>query len=74
MESAKCTHIFVYQHLSASKTQSVLTRKVNKVKYVTPTWAVESLRAGRRLREANFAAPVFSQVSLSLPVCCVSTT
>ncbi|GAA5915648.1 hypothetical protein JCM6882_002373 [Rhodosporidiobolus microsporus] len=61
------THIFVLDHLSGSKTQQILdANKKSKVKkLVLPEWAVECARRGKRISEARFMAPVFSEVQQS---------
>lgn len=66
MPSAKCTHIFVHQNLSASKTEKFLKCRTNKTRYIYPAWAIDSARAGRRLAEANYASPVFNEVGTAL--------
>ncbi|KAG0709772.1 hypothetical protein DFH29DRAFT_885730 [Suillus ampliporus] len=50
------THILTSQQLSGSKTHKHLTSKRNPAHVVRPEWVFESVRAGRRLREWEFAA------------------
>ncbi|ORY88968.1 hypothetical protein BCR35DRAFT_323995 [Leucosporidium creatinivorum] len=66
MPSAQCTHIFVHQNLSASKIEKFLKCRTNKTRYVYPAWAIDSAKAGRRLGEANYASPVFSETQISV--------
>ncbi|OJA13815.1 hypothetical protein AZE42_00492 [Rhizopogon vesiculosus] len=50
------THILTSQQLSGSKTHKHLTSKArNPAHVVRPEWVFESLRAGRKLREWEFA-------------------
>ena len=50
------THILTSQQLSGSKTHKHLTSKArNPPHVVRPEWVFESLKAGRRLREWEFA-------------------
>ncbi|SCV71480.1 BQ2448_3068 [Microbotryum intermedium] len=65
VESAAVTHAFV-SNLSASKLHRILTKKCNRLKYVTVQWAIESVRCGKRLREAEFAAPIFAETQSSV--------
>ncbi|KDE09535.1 hypothetical protein MVLG_00433 [Microbotryum lychnidis-dioicae p1A1 Lamole] len=65
IESAAVTHAFV-SNLSGSKLQRVLTKKCNRIKYVTVQWAIESVRCGKRLREADYAAPIFAETQSSV--------
>ncbi|GAA5969541.1 hypothetical protein JCM11641_008150 [Rhodosporidiobolus odoratus] len=61
--SAKVTHIFITNNLSGSKAQKALeAKKHNGSKLVTPEWAVECARTGRRVSEARFQAPIFNEV------------
>ncbi|GAA6061211.1 hypothetical protein JCM10212_001532 [Sporobolomyces blumeae] len=59
MASARCTHIFVTTNLSGSKAQKYLeSKKKNRYKLVLPDWAVECEKAGKRLSESRFVAPI----------------
>ncbi|BGP34210.1 hypothetical protein JCM10296v2_006025 [Rhodotorula toruloides] len=62
MASARCTHIFITQNLSGKKAQHYLeARRKNGTKLVTPEWAIECAKRGRRVVEAKFAAPVYNE-------------
>ncbi|EPQ59404.1 hypothetical protein GLOTRDRAFT_70814 [Gloeophyllum trabeum ATCC 11539] len=51
-----CTHILTSQQLSGSKTHKLLTAKArNKVHVVKPEWVTDSIKAGKRLPERNYA-------------------
>ncbi|GAA6049269.1 hypothetical protein JCM3770_005914 [Rhodotorula araucariae] len=64
--SPRCTHIFITSNLSGSKAQKYLeASRKNGAKLVTPQWAVECARRGRRVSEAPFAAPVYNEMQES---------
>ena len=61
--SARVTHIFVTENLSAKKAQHYLeARRKNGTKLVTPEWAIACAERGKRVSEAKYAAPVFNEV------------
>ncbi|KAM0790729.1 hypothetical protein ACM66B_004584 [Microbotryomycetes sp. NB124-2] len=66
MPSAKCTHVFVHRNLSASKTEKLIKCRRNFTKFVKPAWAVDSALAGKRLSEANYAAPLLGESQTSV--------
>ncbi|BGP26579.1 hypothetical protein JCM10295v2_005532 [Rhodotorula toruloides] len=60
--SARCTHIFITQNLSGKKAQHYLeARRKNGTKLVTPEWAIECAKRGKRVGEAKFMAPVYNE-------------
>ncbi|GAA5856667.1 hypothetical protein JCM8547_005921 [Rhodosporidiobolus lusitaniae] len=62
MESAGATHAFVAYNLSGSKTQKALEgKKKNGRKLVTPEWAIECARRGRKVAEERFRSPIFDE-------------
>ncbi|GAA5857124.1 hypothetical protein JCM9279_006017 [Rhodotorula babjevae] len=64
--SARCTHVFIRENLSGSKAQKFLeSNRKNGTKLVTPQWAIECARRGRRVSEAQFAAPVYNEAQES---------
>ncbi|GAA5915781.1 hypothetical protein JCM8208_003883 [Rhodotorula glutinis] len=64
--SARCTHVFIRENLSGSKAQKFLeSNRKNGTKLVTPQWATECARRGRRVSEAQFAAPVYNEAQES---------
>ncbi|GAA5991764.1 hypothetical protein JCM10908_001129 [Rhodotorula pacifica] len=64
--SARVTHIFVTENLSAKKAQHYLeARRKNGTKLVTPQWAIACAEKGRRVSEARYAAPVFNELQES---------
>lgn len=66
--SARCTHVFIRENLSGSKAQKFLeSNRKNGTKLVTPQWAIECARRGRRVAEAQFAAPVYNEARLLSP-------
>lgn len=67
MCSARVTHIFVTENLSAKKAQHYLeARRKNGTKLVTPEWAIACAEKGKRVSEAKFAAPVFNEVGRTI--------
>ncbi|KNZ74797.1 hypothetical protein J132_06018, partial [Termitomyces sp. J132] len=51
-----CTHIVTSMQLSGSKTQKLLTTKSRiKVHVVKPEWVFDSIKAGKRLSEREYA-------------------
>ncbi|GAA5869149.1 hypothetical protein JCM3774_003965 [Rhodotorula dairenensis] len=64
--SARVTHIFVTENLSAKKAQHYLeARRKNGTKLVTPQWAIACAERGKRVSEAKYAAPVFNELQQS---------
>ncbi|BGP50463.1 hypothetical protein JCM10450v2_006382 [Rhodotorula kratochvilovae] len=64
--TARCTHVFITSNLSGSKAQKFLeANRKNGAKLVTPQWAIECARRGRRVSEAQFAAPVYNETGAS---------
>ncbi|TKA52085.1 hypothetical protein B0A53_04745 [Rhodotorula sp. CCFEE 5036] len=64
--SARVTHIFVTENLSAKKAQHYLeARRKNGTKLVTPEWAIACAERGKRVSEAKYAAPVFNELQES---------
>lgn len=63
MCSARVTHVFITENLSAKKAQHYLeARRKNGTKLVTPQWAIACAEKGKRVTEARYSAPVFNEV------------